>query len=103
MRIDQALHWLCLVKSRSLAARACREGRVLVDGHPVRASREARCGEEIVLQNPARVKAQVIELSAVPARQINRKDAGDYYTVIRVEELDRQDLNWNRSDGTEDE
>ena len=103
MRIDQALHWLCLVKSRSLAARACREGRVLIDDEPVRPAREARAGEQIRLLDPSRTRGKRITLREVPTSQVSRKQAGDYYHVDQVEKLDEVNLTWNEVLGAEDE
>ena len=79
VRIDQLLHWLCLTPSRSLAGRACREGRVLVNGAVVRPSREVRPGDRIGLHDPLRTTLRELELLELPARQASRKDASIYY------------------------
>lgn len=102
MRIDQALHWLCLIKSRSLAARACREGRVLIGGAPVRPSRDARAGEQIRLLDPSRTRLKRITLREVPAGQVSRKQAGDYYQIDGIEALDEVDLTWRERPETGD-
>lgn len=85
MRVDQVLHWLCLVKSRSQATRGCREGRILVSGERVRPSREIRAQDEITLRGLVGEKLRVIRIERVPDRQQSRKDAPDYYTLIREE------------------
>lgn len=102
MRIDQVLHWLCLVKSRSLAGRACREGRVLLDGQPVRPSHAVHSGDRLVLLNPTRTQATHVRLREVPERQCSRKDAGAFYHTDRVETLDGHDLTWHVTPENED-
>jgi ribosomal 50S subunit-recycling heat shock protein len=79
VRIDTLLHWLCLTRSRSLAGRACREGRVLVNGTLARASREVGPGDRIGLRDPLRATLRELELLELPARQASRKDAPDHY------------------------
>jgi ribosomal 50S subunit-recycling heat shock protein len=103
VRIDQALHWLCLVKSRSMAMRACREGRVLIDGQAVRPSRDARAGEGLILLDPARVQARHITLLEVPTRQCSRKEAGRRYRLDRIEALDDVASSWGVPPEAEDE
>ena len=96
MRIDQVLHWLCLVKSRSQATRGCREGRILVGGEQVRPAKEIRAQDEIALRGLVGDKVRVIRIEQVPDRQQSRKDASDFYTVIREEPWDPI----GRADGT---
>lgn len=78
VRVDQALHWLCLIRSRSLAARACREGRVLVNGAPVRPSREVRAGDRIQLRDLLEERSRELELLEEPLRQISRRESAEY-------------------------
>jgi len=82
LRIDQLLHWLCLTKSRSLATRACREGRVRLNGQGVRASHEARVGDRIRLQDPTHERPLELELLEVPAGQLSRAQAHACFRVI---------------------
>lgn len=81
MRIDQVLHWLCLLKSRSMAARACQEGRVLLNGGAARPAREVKAGDRITLMNPARDRGRILRILSVPQRQASRKEAPAYYEV----------------------
>jgi ribosome-associated heat shock protein Hsp15 len=78
MRVDQVLRWLCLVKSRSQAARECRAGRILVNGQAVRPAHEVRAGDSIRRIDLAGGWRQV-RLREVPARQMSRKEAPDFY------------------------
>jgi ribosome-associated heat shock protein Hsp15 len=82
VRIDQLLHWLCLVPSRSLAGRACREGQVSVNGATVRPSREVRAGDRIALRDPRLEAPRELEVLIVPERQVSRKEAPAHYRWI---------------------
>lgn len=75
------IHWLCLLKSRSMAARACQEGRVLLNGGAVRPAREVRAGDRVTLLNPARDSGRVLRILAVPIRQASRKEAPEHYEI----------------------
>ncbi len=79
MRIDQVLHWLCLIKSRSLAGRGCREGWILVNGETVRPSKEVRAGDRITIQGPVVHRTQVVRLREIPEGQLSRKEAPEHY------------------------
>jgi len=88
MRIDQVLHWLCLVKSRSQATRGCREGRILVGGERVRPAREVHARDEITLRGLVAGRTRVIRIDQVPERQQSRQAAATFYTVLREEHGD---------------
>jgi len=47
VRFDKWLWAVRLYKTRTQAAEACRNGRVTVDGHPVKPSRDVRIGETV--------------------------------------------------------
>ncbi len=82
MRIDLLLHALCLFKTRSQATRACAEGRVWLDGAPARASREVRPGSRIRWRDPLGRTEQEVEVTEIPARQVSRAAAKDYYREV---------------------
>ncbi len=88
MRIDLLLHALCLFKTRSQATRACAEGRVWLDGVAVRASREARPGNRIRWRDELGRTEEEIELISVPARQVPRAAAKDFYREIFRRKID---------------
>jgi ribosome-associated heat shock protein Hsp15 len=91
VRVDQLLHWLCLVKSRSLVARACRAGRVQVNGATVRPAKEIRAGDRILISDPRLRHVREVELLALPVRQLSRREAPEYYRVLRDERQDPLD------------
>jgi ribosome-associated heat shock protein Hsp15 len=67
VRLDQWLDISCLFKTRSEAQRACRGGKVEVDGASAKPHREVRIGEEIVITRPLgrRQRVRVTGLSEV--------------------------------------
>ena len=80
MRLDVWLHKVCLMKSRSMAGEACRRGKITLDGGTARASADVRPGARIGIdlgRGPLE-----IEVLAVPAGNIPKARAGDYYRVI---------------------
>lgn len=80
-RMDRVLKSLCLFKTRSQATAACREGRVLLDGAPVRASHEVREGQQIVLRDRMGLTETRVVLLAVPERQVPKKEVSSFATV----------------------
>ncbi|MGQ1888923.1 RNA-binding S4 domain-containing protein [Thermophagus sp. OGC60D27] len=64
VRIDKFLWAVRLFKTRSLAAEACKKGRVLIDNLPVKSSRLIRCGDKISIKVPPAIKTyKVLNLS----------------------------------------
>ena len=64
VRIDKFLWAVRLFKTRSLAAEACKKGRVMIDDQPVKSSRQIRRGDEISIKVPPAVKTyKVLDLS----------------------------------------
>jgi ribosome-associated heat shock protein Hsp15 len=63
MRIDKFLFCVRLFKTRSLASDACSKGRILVNGSPVKPSREVKPGDEVsVKANPVYRKYMILNL-----------------------------------------
>ncbi len=94
VRIDQLLHWLCLAKSRSLAARGCRQQRVLVNGEPARPARAVRAGDELTLVSTSGRQRRRLRIRDLPACAISRKQAREHYEVLEESaqpiDLDRE-------------
>lgn len=80
MRIDLALKYLCLVKSRSLARTLCQNGRVLVGGRPVRPSHRVGPGDRVTVH--FRARDVTVELVEEPRKQLSRSAAVDYYRPV---------------------
>ena len=51
-RLDVWLDITCLFRTRSEAQKACKMGRVSVNGQPAKPNREVRAGDEVVVSRP---------------------------------------------------
>lgn len=80
MRIDLALKYLCLLKTRSIAKSLCDDRRVLINGSPVRPSQTVSEGQRITIQ--LRRRTVTVELLAVPRKQLSKSAAVDYYRRV---------------------
>lgn len=104
VRIDKFLWAVRLFKTRSIAAEACKKGRVTVDNQPVKSSRQIRRNDEISIKVPPAVKTfRVLDLSE---KRMAAKLVPDYIEDITPkEELDmlemaRMTQKMNRPKGT---
>jgi ribosomal 50S subunit-recycling heat shock protein len=83
MRVDLALKYLCLVKSRSIAKTLCDKHLVLVNDKPVRPS--SRVGEGCRISIRYRKRTLAIELLTVPGKQLSKTAAVDYYRRVEAD------------------
>lgn len=83
LRLDVALHRLCLTRSRSEARAACQAGAVTLAGRPARPSDTVAPGSRIALRTPARLLE--VELADLPGKNVSKKDARELYRVVRDE------------------
>lgn len=80
MRLDVWLHKVCLLKSRNQAKQGCQSGHILLDGQPVKESRELRGGEELTLRFPLReLRLRVL---TIPAGNLAKRDAAGCYDLL---------------------
>jgi ribosomal 50S subunit-recycling heat shock protein len=86
VRLDVFLHKVCILKSRTLAKEACDRDKVRVNDAPAKASREVAVGDRIRLDLGLRVLE--LEVAAVPAGGVSRKQAGDYVRVLADRRLE---------------
>ncbi|MBW6515696.1 MAG: RNA-binding protein [Candidatus Cloacimonetes bacterium] len=86
MRIDQLMNKLCLVKSRSVAKKACDHQLVLINGEPVKASSTVH--ENDTLQYSIYGYLTVIKIIKIPLGNVSKKNATEYYEVISREKLE---------------
>ena len=78
VRIDVWLDVACLFRTRSEAQKACKDGKVYVNGQPSKPHREIKSGDEIEISRPLGRKQRVI-VYAVADKHIARKDARALY------------------------
>jgi ribosomal 50S subunit-recycling heat shock protein len=85
-RLDQFLDDVCLFKTRSAAAKAIDAGRVRVDGEVVKRSYTVSTGHVIEIDDVRRVRT--VEVLAVPAGSISKKDTDRYVRIVRDAPVD---------------
>jgi ribosome-associated heat shock protein Hsp15 len=86
VRVDLLLKALCLVKTRSRAQKGCEAGVISINGRKAKPSADVRPGDILEIRYPRRVKA--IEVLAVPAGQVGRRECERYYRVIRESSME---------------
>lgn len=90
LRLDVALHRLCLTRSRSEAKAACEAGAVTLDGRPARPADTVAAGSRVGLRTAGRLLE--VELEALPGKGVSKKDARALYRVLRDERLHPEPL-----------
>ena len=78
MRLDAWLDIACLFRTRSEAQKACRSGKVDVNGQAAKPHREIRPGDEIVISRPMGRK-QTVVVRGLADRHIAKAEARELY------------------------
>jgi ribosome-associated heat shock protein Hsp15 len=81
VRIDIWLDVACLFRTRSEAQKACKAGKVYVNGQPSKPHREVKSGDEIEIRRPLGRTQRVI-VYAVADKHIARRDARALYEDV---------------------
>lgn len=81
VRIDIWLDVACLFRTRSEAQKACKAGKVCVNGQPAKPHREIKSGDEIEISRPLGRKQRVI-VYAMADKHMARKDARALYEDV---------------------
>jgi ribosome-associated heat shock protein Hsp15 len=90
-RIDKWLWAVRIFKTRSLAAAACKGGKVKIDGQNVKASRELQEGEEISVSLTIYIKT--VRVKALLKNRVAAKLVPDYMEDLTPqEEYDKQKI-----------
>ena len=74
VRLDIWLDVACVFKTRSEAQRACKLGKVSVNGQLAKAHREVKSGDQLIIQRPMGRK-QLLTVLGVADRSVSRADA----------------------------
>ena len=77
-RLDIWLDIACLFRTRSEAQKACKIGRIDVNGQPAKSHREIKRGDEIVISRPLGRKQRVV-VQELAERHIAKADARALY------------------------
>jgi ribosome-associated heat shock protein Hsp15 len=78
VRLDIWLDVSCLFRTRSEAQKACKAGKVEVNGQPAKPNRDIKSGDEIVIGRPLGRRQRVV-VYEVADRHVARKDARGLY------------------------
>jgi ribosome-associated heat shock protein Hsp15 len=78
VRLDVWLDVACLFKTRSEAQKACKGGKVTVNGQPAKPNRVLRQGDEIKISR-AFGRSQRLAVRALAAKHIAKSDARQLY------------------------
>jgi len=78
VRLDLWLDVACLFRTRSEAQKACKAGKVDVNGQPSKPHREIKSGDEIVIGRPLGRKQRLV-VYAITDKHVARKEARALY------------------------
>ncbi len=78
VRLDIWLDVSCLFRTRSEAQKACKAGRVDVNGQEAKSHREIKSGDEIVISRPLGRKQRIV-VYAVADKHVARAEARGLY------------------------
>jgi ribosome-associated heat shock protein Hsp15 len=81
VRLDIWLDVTCLFKTRSEAQKACKSGRIEVNGQRAKPNRHVRSGDRIEIGRPFGRKQQIV-VRAVASRHLGRPDARLLYEDV---------------------
>ncbi len=90
MRIDQLLNKLCLVKTRSIAKKACDKGLVKINCKTIKASTLVNDNDLIEYQIYGFINH--IKIISVPKGNVSKKNALEFYEIISREKIDLDEL-----------
>lgn len=81
MRLDVWLDVACLFRTRSEAQRACKGGKVDVNGEAARPHRVVKVGDKVLITRPA-ARRQAIIVRGLADRHIPKADARQMYEDV---------------------
>jgi ribosome-associated heat shock protein Hsp15 len=78
MRLDLWLDIACLFKTRSEAQKACRNGKIDVNGQPAKPHRDLKVGDEILIQRPLG-RRQRVAVRTLAEKHVSKAEARELY------------------------
>src|SRR5262245_37343639 len=81
VRLDVWLDVACLFRTRSEAQKACKAGKIRVNGQPSKPHREIKSGDEIEISRPLG-RIQKVVVYALADKHIARKEARGLYEDV---------------------
>jgi ribosome-associated heat shock protein Hsp15 len=90
-RIDKFLWAIRIFKTRALASEACKKGKILIDGIPVKASRLARQGDHLEVKKLPVVYSYIVK--DFPKSRISAKLVNEFVQdITSPEELSKLEI-----------
>ncbi len=89
MRVDLLMNKLCLVKTRSIAKKACDNNAIRVNGKIAKGSLEIRENDQIDYDLFG--YKTVIKIVQLPEGNVSKKDAPSFYEIISREKVITED------------
>ena len=86
MRIDQLLNKLCLVKTRSIAKKACDKNLVKINGKPAKAS--SAVNDNDVIEYDLYGYSNKIEIVTIPKGNVSKDRALEFYNILKRNKLE---------------
>jgi len=85
MRIDLLMNKLCLVKTRSIAKKACDNNAIRVNEKPAKASIEIK--ENDIIDYDLFGYKTKLKITKIPEGNVSKKDAPEYYEIIQRDKV----------------
>lgn len=76
IRIDKWLWAVRVFKTRNLATEACKNGKIMINGHPVKASHVVKIGEVIEYKSPPIIRT--FQVTGLLHKRVSAKIAIDF-------------------------
>lgn len=86
MRIDKLMNKLCLVKTRSIAKKACDKNLVKINGKIAKAS--SKIVDEDVIEYELYGYYNKIQLSKIPKGNVSKAKAPEFYEILERGKLE---------------
>lgn len=86
MRVDKLLNKLCLVKTRSIAKKACDKNLVKINGKIVKASAKVNDGDVVEYQLYGYFNK--LRITTVPQGNVSKNNAPEFYEILEREKLE---------------
>ena len=80
MRIDQLLKTLCLIKTRTIAKKACDSGLVYLNGIEVKASVKVNSGD--IIEFTVWGSTMKVKITRIPQKNVSKANAVNYYELL---------------------
>ncbi|GAB7088427.1 RNA-binding S4 domain-containing protein [Marinifilum fragile] len=84
VRVDKWMWAVRIFKTRSMAAEACKKGKVTIDGVTIKPSREVKLNEKIDIRVPPIIRSYRVK--AISGKRMSAKLAVDFVEDITAQE-----------------